>query len=394
MVHNHYQQRGGEDRVFEEEVALLRSFGHGVHTYTLHNNDLKGIHPLKAAADALWNRTVARDLGRLVREQGIRIAHFHNTFPRISPAAYGAVRRAGAAVVQTLHNYRLLCAGAQLTREGALCEACLNRPLPWPALRYRCYRQSLPATAALVAMQVLHRGLGTWTQEVDAYIALTEGAKARFAASLLPAAKIHVLGNFLPDTPEPTPILPEGHALYIGRLDAPKGVRTLLQAWAEKPLGLPDLVFAGAGPLAQEVQLAADQDPRIRWAGFCETPRIKELLLGASFVLVPSEWPETFGMVVLEAWAAGRPVLVSKIGALDELVSDGEDGWLVPSGNPSAWAKAIEDLYGQRSVLAAAGARAHERLLAHHNAQAHYQGLMGVYRAAHRNLASQHISTQ
>jgi glycosyltransferase involved in cell wall biosynthesis len=390
LVHNHYQQRGGEDRIFEDEARLLTEHGHEIHTYTVHNDAIRDMHPLKAATSALWNRHVARDLARLVRDRGIRIAHFHNTFPLVSPAAYRAVRGAGAATVQTLHNYRLLCANAQLTRDGTLCEACLNRPIPWPALCYRCYRQSLPATAVLVAMQVLHRGLGTWIQDVDAYIALTEGAKARFAASLLPAEKIHVLGNFLQGSPEPTPLPLNGHTLFIGRLDQPKGLRVLLDAWAGQPQGLPRLMIAGAGPMAQEVQQAVEKDPRISWAGFCTPEQIGPLLEGASFVLLPSVWLEGFPLVLLEAWAAGRPVLASRIGALDELISDGQDGWLVPHGDPHAWALAIANLHGQTAALASAGAHAVDRFRSQHNAQAHYRGLLAVYRAADRALASEH----
>jgi glycosyltransferase involved in cell wall biosynthesis len=390
MVHNHYQnfphQRGGEDRVFEDEVALLREHGHEVHTYEAHNDDLAHMPALRAGVDTLWNRRIARELAALVRAKGIRIVHFHNTFPRISPAAYGAVRRAGAATVQTLHNYRLLCAGALLYRDGAVCEDCLERPFPWPALVHRCYRDSLPATAAVVAMQMLHRALGTWTQEVDAFIALTHGARDRFIRGGLPAEKIHVLGNFLPEGSLPTPIPPDGHALFLGRLDEAKGIRTLLEAYALAPEGLPDLVVAGDGPLAAEVQAACERDPRIQWWGYCGPERVHEALEGAKVVVIPSNCYEGFPMVLLEAWRAGRPVIASKIGALEELVCAGEDGFLISPVDAQSWCQVLSESCEHLDQLQGAGLVAQKRFDQNYRPCVHHDALVSLYKEVSRNL--------
>lgn len=381
LVHNYYRQRGGEDRLFEAEAQLLADAGLDVHTWTVHNDEVESSGLLAAGLGTVWNPGRARELARLVRHRGIRVVHFHNTFPRVSPAAYGAVRRAGAATVQTLHNFRLLCAKAVLFRAGTVCEDCLGLAVPWPALRHRCYRDSLPATGAVVAMQVAHRVLGTWAREVDAYLALTPGARERFGR-YLPLDRIRVLGNFLPDGPDPEPPAPDGFALFIGRLDEAKGVATLLQAWAERPAGLPDLVLAGDGPLAPAVRAAADRDPRITWAGFCDPARIRALLGRAALVVIPSGWYEGFPLVLLEAWAAGRPVLASRIGALAELVRPGQDGWLAPPGDPAAWAGALAGLGTAPGQLGAAGAAARARFLSDYTAQAHGRGLLAAYQAA------------
>src|SRR5690606_3101975 len=187
LVHNHYQQPGGEDQVFREEGALLERFGHTVFRYVLHNDDVEGIGRAALAARTLWSRPAYRDVERIVRAEGIEVVHVHNTLPLASPAVYWAARKAGAAVVQTLHNFRLLCPGATLFRDGRPCTECLGR-LPLPAVRHACYRGSRSATAAVAAMLTAHCALGTWRRAVDRYIALTPFARDLFVRGGLPAA--------------------------------------------------------------------------------------------------------------------------------------------------------------------------------------------------------------
>jgi len=379
LVQNHYLLDGGEDRVFRMERRLLEEMGHRVLTYTRHNEELQRIPAWRAAQETLWNGRTARELEGLVRAQGIQVVHFHNTFPRISPAAYRAVHRGGAATVQTLHNQRLLCTNAFLFRNGRPCHRCMETRLPLPALRHRCYRSSLAATAVVVLMQFLHRLLGTWRRDVDAYIALTEGARTRFTASLLPPDKVHVLGNFLPAGPMASPVPPQGPALFLGRLDEAKGVRTLLRAWEQDGDRLMPLVIAGDGPLAGEARAAAAKNPRIRYAGFCAQTEIQRLLEGASILLLPSECCEGFPMTLLEARAAGRPVLASRTASLEELIDQGRDGWLAEPAQPGDWAARLRTLAQAPELLVSAGAQAHLRFLRDSTGPAHYAGLMRIY---------------
>ena len=125
VCHNFYQQPGGEDQVFAEEADLLGAHGHNVIRFTLHNDAIEApsgsasLHMLGLIGDTVWNRRVYHDLRQLVRRHRADVVHFHNTFPLMSPAAYHAARAGGAAVVQTLHNYRLLCPAGTFFRDGA-----------------------------------------------------------------------------------------------------------------------------------------------------------------------------------------------------------------------------------------------------------------------------------
>ena len=251
MLHNHYQQPGGEDQVFEVEGALLEAHGHRVLRYTQHNDSVADMTRAELAKATVWNTVAYRELRTLIREEQPQVAHFHNTFPLISPAAYHAARAERVPVVQTLHNYRLICPSALFFREGRVCEDCSGKAVPWPGVAHACYRGSRSSSAAVAAMLTAHRVLGTWSRAVDAYIGLTEFARQRFVRGGLPAEKIVVKPNFV--HPDPGAGGGDGeYVLFVGRLSEEKGVDTLLKAWKRPRVRVP-LKIVGDGPLVPEV---------------------------------------------------------------------------------------------------------------------------------------------
>jgi glycosyltransferase involved in cell wall biosynthesis len=201
LVHNRYRLRGGEDAVYAAEMSLLRERGHAVNAFEESNDRIEQMNSFAAAAGTVWSSKPARSLVELIHRHAPDVVHFHNTFPLISPAAYYAVQREGVAVVQTLHNFRLLCPGATLFREGAVCEECIEKKSLLPALTHACYRGSRSATAAVATMLSVHRAAGTWQRRVDLYIALSEFARRKFIEGGLPASRIVVKPNFV--SPDP-----------------------------------------------------------------------------------------------------------------------------------------------------------------------------------------------
>jgi glycosyltransferase involved in cell wall biosynthesis len=171
LVHNHYQQPGGEDRVFAAEGRLLETQGHRVSRYTVHNDQVKDLAPLALAKATVWNKTTWQELHTLIRGIRPEIVHLHNTFPLISPAAYYACQAANVPVVQTLHNYRLICPNALFLREGRVCEDCVGKTPPWPGILHACYRSSRAQTAVTVGMLTYHRWRKTWQEHVQVYLA-------------------------------------------------------------------------------------------------------------------------------------------------------------------------------------------------------------------------------
>ena len=341
LVHNFYQQPGGEDEVFRAERGLLRAHGHEVHEFILHNDAVPTYGKLALASATLWNREAHRAVGRLARLKRAEVVHFHNTFPLVSPAAYYAARDAGAAVVQTLHNFRLLCPGATLFREGRPCEDCLGSAVPWRGALHGCYRDSRAQTGILAAMLAAHRAARTWQRAVDRYIALTEFARGKFVAGGLPTERVVVKPNFMPDPGVGRGA--GGYGVFVGRLSPEKGVRTLLDAWPRAAQVVP-LKIVGDGPLAAEVQRLAATTPGVEWLGRQPHARVLELIGDATFLLLPSGCYEGFPRTIVEAFAKGTPVLASDLGAMKELVSHGRTGRHFNVSNP-------EDLAAQVKAL-------------------------------------------
>ncbi len=391
LIHEFYQRPGGEDRVFEGEADLLTAHGHTVHRYTEHNDRVSQISKLQLAAGTVWSRSSYQSLREMFHHVRPDVAHFHNTLPLISPAGYAAAKSEGVAVVQTLHNYRLLCPKATLYRDGKVCEACLGRTIAWPAIQHRCYRDSRAGSAVIAAMLALHRSLDTWTHQVDRFIALTEVARHKFIEGGLPAEKLAVNPNFV-ETPSSAAALShaeasrsgcesleEPYALFVGRLSEEKGVRTLLEAWAYGDVQIP-LWIAGDGPLADEVKDAARQVPAITWLGQRED--VPWLMRRASMLMAPSLWYEGFPMVVVEALAAGLPIVASRLGGLAELVTHGQTGALATPGDWQDLSRQVSWLAKQPQLLERMRKQARAVYEANYTASHHYDRLIAIYEAA------------
>jgi glycosyltransferase involved in cell wall biosynthesis len=323
LIHCFYRQTGGEDAVFRNEAELLESGGHDVVRYTLSNDDLSTMSRTQLARTALWNRGCAREIQRLVQRHHIQIAHFHNAFPQLSPSTYRAASRAGAAVVQTLHNYRLLCANGLLLRRARSCELCVGRSIPWRPVLHGCYRESRLASSAAAALLTAHRILGSYRNHVDLFLAPTEFVARVHREGGLCAERVAVKPHFIPGDPSAGEG-GGGFALFVGRLSEEKGIATLLEAWRRSPR-LP-LKIAGEGPLLPQVQQAALQIKNVELLGKLERGEALELMKRAFVLLVPSLFYETFGLVVAEAFASGTPCIVAAPGAAAELVEPGRSG--------------------------------------------------------------------
>lgn len=342
LCHSYYTQRGGEDRCFEEERELLLANGHEVTEYVRRNEELASAGRLTAAATMLWNRAAARDVSKLIDAHRPDVLHVTNAFPLISPSVCAAAHRRGVAVVQALHNYRMLCANSYLMRDGRPCEECIGRSIPLPAVKHRCYRDSAAASAAVAAMQVVHRTLGVWRNRVDAFFTVSNFARQKFIDAGLPADRVHAKYNSV--SPDPgVSSGAGGHIALVCRLSPEKGIATALAAW-KNDASLPPLAIVGDGPLRAEVEAAAARDPRITCHGELSNSDAQRVIGDARLLLMPSLWYETFGRTIAEAYAAGTPVAVSRLGAMAELVGDGAAGALFQAGDAADLTRTVARL--------------------------------------------------
>jgi glycosyltransferase involved in cell wall biosynthesis len=384
LVHNRYLERGGEDVVYEAEARLLESFGHRVIRYERDNREIADLGQVQLALRTVWSARDGREVGDIVRREGVRVAHFHNTFPLISPAAHHGARRAGAAVVQTLHNFRLLCPGGLFLRDGAPCEKCLTQPVPWPALAHRCYRGSAAATGVLSGMLMVHRALRTWQTQVDAFIVLSRFAQERFLTGGIPGDRMFVSGGALDGVhaiPAADAREAGTHFLYVGRLAPEKGIDVLLAAWARAGTDA-ELHIIGDGPLRDAVVDAARANPRVRWLGARSREDVMDAMRAAYALVFPSLCYENFPGVLAEAQAAGLPVIASRMGSGAEIVADGGFGLLFDTGDAASLTDAVAALQqdpAQRAELSRRARARYEEMLT--PAQC-YARLLGIYERA------------
>jgi glycosyltransferase involved in cell wall biosynthesis len=339
LVHNRYRIAGGEDAGMHDEIAMLKDRNHEIALVEADNMEISGaLSQLKTGVGAIYSRRgkqrVAAELARFRPD----VMHVHNFFPLFSPSIYSAAHEAGVAVVQTLHNYRLVCPNAMFLRNGHVCEDCFGAAIALPGVIHACYRGSRLATVPVAVMEAVHRAMGTWRKGVDAYITRSEFARQKLAASGLPADRMFVQPSFVHPAP-PVGDGDGGYALFVGRLSQEKGISTLLAAWKQLAAEIP-LKIVGDGPMAEMVKSATDKTPAIEWLGRIPREQVATLMRHASVLVFPSIWYETFGLVMVEAFAVGLPVVASNLGTMSTLVQHGRTGLHFRPGDP-------EDLVAQ-----------------------------------------------
>lgn len=386
LVHNFYQQAGGEDVVFKNESELLQHHGHTVFHYTADNHELLQINKGVAALETIWSHPSNKKLESILQEVKPDVVHFHNTFMRISPSAYHVCHKSGVPIVQTLHNYRLLCPAATFYRNGQLCEDCLGRQVPIASIRHACYRQSRSQSAIVSAMLTTHRLFNTWRDKVDVYIALTEFARQKFIEGGLPAEKIIVKPNFTYCDPGERTELGT-FALFVGRLTPEKGINVLLKAWdalADIPLKI-----AGDGPMRREVEIEIEiknsEKSSIEFLGKQSQEKIFSLMKEASFLIFPSEWYEGFPMTIVEAYACSLPVIGAKLGSIAEIIQDGRTGLHFIPGNTTDLANKVRWAWNHSEEIEQMGKVARSQYENFYTAKHNYQQLLKIYEQAIEN---------
>lgn len=386
QLHNLYKISGGEDVVVQAEKTLLENHGHKVVLLQADNQNITNFFSqAMTALNTVYSFSAKKRVQAEIAKFKPDVVHVHNFFPLWSPAVYDACQEAKVPVLQTLHNYRLFCAGAFFYREGKVCEDCLGKFFPWSAVVHRCYRGSRVGSAVLATMQAVHRVRGTWKERVNLYIALTEFARDKFIQAGLPADKIVLKPNFLLSSPE-LQETKRDYALFVGRLSPEKGIDTLLAAWGLKAAnGLAEkipLKIVGDGPLADQVAMAAQEIPGVEWLGRQPPEQVQKLMQNAKMLVFPSVWYEGFPMVIVEAYALGLPVVASNLGSLSSLVDSGRTGLHFRPGDAHDLAAKVEWAIAHPQELAQMGREARAEFEAKYTAEANYRQLMEIYQLA------------
>jgi glycosyltransferase involved in cell wall biosynthesis len=387
LVHNRYRSAApsGENRVVEQESEALAAEGHEVVRFGRDSDEIEQWPLAKKAAlpaRTIWSRETYRDLTAVLHERRPEVVHVHNTFPLLSAAVLHACRNARVPVVATIHNYRLACANGAFFRDGAVCHDCAGG-LPIRAVRHGCYRGSRAATAPVALAMGVHRQ--AWRSLVSAYIFISASQRDLLRESGLAADRVFIRHNLIPRRSRPltarTPTV-----VYAGRLDEAKGVPLLMRGWdwylgksGEPAL---NLVIVGGGPLGDEVAAWASTRPSVEMTGTVSSDRCAELISRARAVLLPSAWEETFGLVAVEAMAAGVPPIASGHGSFTELITPGVDGVLFTPHDPAALGLAIADVEANPERYEVYGDQARKSYEDRFDPQHSVEELLEIYRFA------------
>jgi glycosyltransferase involved in cell wall biosynthesis len=353
LVHNFYQIGGGEHTVFQNEKRLLEESGNFVYSYTRSNEELKQSFwkYLLLPFSTLFSLRTYREAKRLIRKQKIDVVHCHNTFPLISPSIYYACWHMHVPVLQTVHNFRLICPAGTCFRDGAICEECLQKKSFFPALRYGCYRGSRLQTTVVAGMLKLHRILGTYRRLN--YVFLTQ-FNAEKCVPLLHVSKknVFIKPNFCYASEKACSVgeVNLDKFIFVGRLDDNKGIDLLVRQWLTLPKNY-ILQIYGTGTLEREISAKIQQYKNIRLYGFQEHDVIFSDWRIACALVFPSICYEGLPMTILESFALGVPVITNGIGNHGALVDDGRTGYCFSIADPTSLASVIELVRENQAML-------------------------------------------
>ncbi len=328
MVHNHYQLGGGEDTVVSNEKRMLEEHGHKVVLYTGSNNEIKKMNlfqKLLLPFTTIYNPKTARDIKRIIQEEDIDIVHVHNTLSLISPAVYYASIKMHKPVVQTIHNFRLLCPGATFYRDNHICEDCVSKGLRC-SLKHKCYRNSFVQTLVCVMSTKIHRATGIYSK--INYICLTEFNKNKLLElKEIDSNQVFVKPNFVKQIASVTGTRKEQY-VFVGRLDKLKGIDFLFNTWKKMGEDAPKLVVCGTGAMEDWCKTFIEENKvNIELKGFVPNGEVHKVIAESKALILPTEWYEGFPMTIVEAFSVGTPVIGSDIGNVGSIISNGETGY-------------------------------------------------------------------
>jgi glycosyltransferase involved in cell wall biosynthesis len=376
FAHNRYRNRGGEDESRDQEIALLRSKGHEVFEYEVDNKDISRSSYLMAGLQSIWNTEQQARLTKFMQQTKPHILKVDNYFPILSPSVFSAAKRLGIATVLSVRNYRMICPGASLFRDGQVCTDCVGSKLAVSAIRHKCYRGSHLQSAAVAVSNGFAHLFGTWEHSIDRYIAVSEFVKKELIRGGFPRDKISVKANSIVDTGVGSG--DGGYALFVGRLIPEKGIQTLLDAWQKLGTTLP-LKIIGEGSLEDLVVAASKANSNIEYMKRQPISAVCEYMGRASFLVFPSEWYEPFGRSIVEAYSKGTPVIGADTEPMRDMIESGKTGLFFRAGDSDDLARAIQSMAADTERLSHMRAQARLRYLEGYSSEDNYAQIMTIF---------------
>lgn len=376
MVHNEYGRFSGEEAVVERTVRLLEEGGHEVIRLSRSSAEIPQMPmgAVRAFLSGIHSRSSVHAMDRLLETHRPDIVHVHNVYPLISPSVLGRCRRAGVPVAMTVHNYRLICPNGLHLKAGLVCERCAGGREYWCLLR-NC-EENLLKSAGYALRNYVARVRRCFVDNVTLYAALTEFQRRRLIAEGFPPDRIVVIPNMAQVDVQPDSAGTGEYVGFVGRISPEKGVEDLLEVARKHPL----VDFRAAGSPERMPELPARAPGNFRFLGHLGGDDLRHFYADMRMLVMCSTCFEGFGMVMVEAMLAGKPVVCSRIGGAAEIVEDGVTGLLAEPGSVEDLGEKIRYLYERPELCRKFGRAGREKALREYTPQKYYQRLMAMYR--------------
>ena len=379
LIHNYYQNPGGEDKVFKNEYNLLKSNNVNVSKFIVNNNEIELNNKFMVGINSIWSFYYYKKLSKILKSNNYHIVHVHNTHAKLSPSIYYACKNYGIPVILTLHNYRICCPKATLFRKNNVCELCVKRHFPYHGIYYKCYHNSILHSIILSLSIAFHKKIGTYRQTINHYIALTNFSRNIFVKAGIPRKKISVKPNFIVSDSSFSK-RNKKYFLFIGRITKEKGIKTLLRTWAlnkDYPLKI-----VGDGDLKEYVKHEIKQKSlkNVEYIGHISSEdTIIKLLRNSYCLIVPSLWYEGFPMTIVESFNTGTPVIASNIGSLSEIVQHKNNGLLFMPDDAHDLSLKVKWAWNNENYINLYSINARKEYEKKYTSQENFNQLMAIY---------------
>jgi len=398
MVNKYYFVKGGSERYLFDLKELLEKNGHEIIPFAMKDeNNFQSeysqffvnhvdydtpfsVKKLKEAGRLIYSFHARKQIEALIEATKPDVAHLHMIDHQISPSILHSLRKYGIPVVQTMHQYKLVCPNYRfyIEHENKICEKCLGGKFCQPILT-RCHKNSLAASALIATEAYFHHLLKTYKKNVGLFHTPSAFMKQMLVKGGIDENKVehHFLVTWLDQFPY-SPIY-EDYFIYLGRLSPEKGVLTLLKAMTRVKRS--KLILIGDGPQRAELETFARENliKNVEFVGYKNKPEVTELMSHASFSVIPSEWYENSPLVIYEAFSMGKPVIGATIGGITEFIQPNKDGLHFTPGSDTQLADCINTLLDNRDKIVEMGKNAREKAEKNFAPEEHYRWISGIY---------------
>lgn len=397
FVNKYHYIKGGPERYIFDLIKVFEEKGHEVIHFSMEDkrnqpsdfakyfvshidfrSSLSFIERAKTVPRIIYFSEAKKKIEQLIEETKPDLAHLHNYYHHLSPSIIHSLKKYKIPIVQTAHDYKLVCPVYIFYSGGRICESCKKRKYYWATLK-RCNENSFSQSFLNTCEMYIHNTLMNIYKNIDIFIAPSKFIKEKLIEYHFDEERIVHLPNFIKIDDYIPQYSYNDYIVYFGRISKEKGILNLIKAVKEIP-GL-KLKIIGEGPIRKKLEdiIVEENIRNVEFLGYMVGEDLKNYIKGSMFVVLPSEWYENNPFTILESFALGKPVIGSNIGGIPELIEEEKDGLLFKIGDKDELKEKITYLVENSHLIEEMGKNARRKIEREYNEEIHYQKLMHIF---------------